>query len=382
MTAMPKPRVLFLCTGNSARSQMAEGWLRALAGDRFEVYSAGTHPSSVNPLAIIAMREVGIDISQQHSKSVGDFLGTTMQYVVTVCDRAKESCPIFPFTFQVFNWSFDDPAEASGTEDERLAIFRRVRDETRHQNSKRFHLHVPGRRGMKTPDLFRKCIAEFLGTLLLVSAVVGSGIMADRLSAGNVGLALLANSIATGGALLALILTFGAISGAHFNPAVTLSVALEKGIAWRETPAYVAAQFSGGIVGTLVAHSMFSLPMVSASRHVRAGRAQVFSEFVATFGLMAVIWGCSRLRSSAVPLAVASYIVAAYWFTSSTSFANPAVTVARALTDTFTGIRPTDVLPFIAAQLAGALAATLLFRFLVPQLDRVAPKVVLPHAPR
>jgi len=213
-------------------------------------------------------------------------------------------------------------------------------------------------------------MSEALGTGLLVAAVVGSGIMGERLAGGNMAIALLANTVATGAALAALILTFGPISGAHFNPAVTLADALEHGISWREARAYVAAQCTGGIGGTMVAHLMFGLRLFSASSHARNDWATVFSEFVATFGLMSVIWGCSRLRSSAVPFAVASYITAAYWFTASTSFANPAVTIARSLSNTFAGIRPVDVPFFILAQLAGALAATMLFRWLVPNLPR------------
>jgi glycerol uptake facilitator-like aquaporin len=222
--------------------------------------------------------------------------------------------------------------------------------------------------------------AEAAGTAFLLAAVVGSGIMGERLASGNVALALLANTIATGAALGALILTFGPISGAHFNPAVTLADATQGGIPWREVPGYLSAQVSGAFAGVAAAHLMFSEPLFVASRHARAGLAQAFSEFVATFGLLAVIWGCARLRSSAVPFAVASYITAAYWFTSSTSFANPAVTLARAATDTFTGIRPTDAPAFIVAQLVGAGAATGLFRWLIPTLPEIAPTVVVPHA--
>jgi glycerol uptake facilitator-like aquaporin len=222
--------------------------------------------------------------------------------------------------------------------------------------------------------------AEFVGTAFLLAAVVGSGIMGDRLSGGNVAIALLANTIATGAALVALILTFGSVSGAHFNPAVTLADASQRGIPWSEVPGYVIAQIAGAYVGVACAHLMFGLPLFAASRHTRSGISQVFSEFVATFGLLSVIWGCSRLRSSVVPFAVGAYITAAYWFTASTSFANPAVALARAATDTFSGIRPIDVPGFIAAQLLGAAAATTLFSWLVPSLPAVAPNVVLPHA--
>jgi glycerol uptake facilitator-like aquaporin len=218
-----------------------------------------------------------------------------------------------------------------------------------------------------TASLPRRVTAEFLGTGFLVAAVVGSGIMGERLANGNVALALLANTVATGAALVALLLAFGPISGAHLNPAVTIADAMERGLPWRETPAYVCAQVAGAIGGAITAHLMFGLPLVSLSLRRRSGPAQVFSEFVATFGLLSVVWGCSRLRSSAVPFAVGAYITAAYWFTASTSFANPAVTIARCLSDTFAGIRAADVPWFVAAQFLGALAATLLFRWLVPR---------------
>ena len=220
-------------------------------------------------------------------------------------------------------------------------------------------------------SLARRVAAEFLGTAFLVAAVVGSGIMGERLANGNVALALLVNTIATGAALVALLLTFGPISGAHLNPVVTLADALERGLPWKEAPHYVLAQISGGIIGASAAHLMFGLASFSWSRHARSGAAQVFSEFVATFGLLCVIWGSSRSRSQAVPFAVGAYITAAYWFTASTSFANPAVTIARALSDTFAGIRAADVPWFIFAQLAGAGAATLLFRWLAPRQTSV-----------
>jgi glycerol uptake facilitator-like aquaporin len=216
----------------------------------------------------------------------------------------------------------------------------------------------------------RRIAAEALGTGFLLATVVGSGIMGERLAGGNVALALLANTLATGAILVALILTFGPISGAHFNPAVTLADASQGGLSWREVPGYLAAQVAGAFAGVAAAHLMFSEPLFTASRHARAGGAQLFSEFVATFGLLCVIWGCARLRSASVPFAVGAYIIGAYWFTASTSFANPAVTLARSASDTFSGIRPGDAPGFIVAQLAGAAAATLLFRWLVPSLQR------------
>ena len=187
--------------------------------------------------------------------------------------------------------------------------------------------------------------------------------MGERLASGNVALALLANTLATGAALVALIFTFGSISGAHFNPAVTLSVAWNRDLPWRDVPAYIVAQVIGAFAGVAIAHLMFGLPVFSVSHHNCSGVAQMLGEFVATFGLLATIWGCLRHRPQAVPFAVAAFIMAGYWFTSSTSFANPAVTLARSVSDTFVGIRPIDAPGFILAQLAGAAVATSVFRW-------------------
>jgi glycerol uptake facilitator-like aquaporin len=220
--------------------------------------------------------------------------------------------------------------------------------------------------------LTRKAASEAVGTAFLLATVIGSGIMGERLAGGNVAIALLANTLATGAALVALILTFGPISGAHFNPAVTLAGASQGGVLWREVPAYIAAQVSGAFLGVAAAHLMFSEPLFSVSTHTRSGAAQIFSEFIATCGLLSVICGVTRRRSDAAPFAVGAYITAAYWFTSSTSFANPAVTLARAASDTFAGIRPADAPGFVAAQLAGAVVATALFRWLVPVLPKNA----------
>jgi len=228
-------------------------------------------------------------------------------------------------------------------------------------------------------SLARRAVAEFLGTAFLVAAVVGSGIMGERLANGNVALALLANTVATGAALVALIIAFGPVSGGHLNPVVTIMDAFEGGLPWTETVPYLAGQVAGGVIGAIAAHAMFGLPAISLSTHIRSGPAQVFSEFVATFGLVCIIWGSSRLRSDTVPFAVGAYITAAYWFTASTSFANPAVTIARCLSDTFAGIRPKDAPWFIVAQFLGGSAATLLFRWLVPSLPTRAREVLLPH---
>jgi glycerol uptake facilitator-like aquaporin len=231
-------------------------------------------------------------------------------------------------------------------------------------------------------NIARRLVAEGIGTALLLAAVVGSGIMGERLADGNVAIALLANTIATGATLVVLILTFGPISGAHFNPAVTLADATQGGIRWRDVGPYIVTQLAGALVGVWVAHLMFAEAVLQLSDHVRAGRAQLFSEFIATFGLLSVIWGVSRRRADSVPFAIGLYITGAYWFTASTSFANPAVTLARSFTNTFAGIRPADAPGFIGAQLLGAAAATLLFRWLVPSLQETAERVVVPHHER
>lgn len=218
--------------------------------------------------------------------------------------------------------------------------------------------------------LSRRLTAEFAGTAFLVAAVIGSGIMGERLAGGNVALALLANTIATGAALVALILAFGPISGAHLNPAVSVCMALENEISWHEAGGYILVQLLGGVAGAVCAHVMFGLPALAVSHHARSGATQFLSEFIATFGLVCVIWGC--VRSGAVAFAVGAYITAAYWFTSSTSFANPAVTMARSITDTFAGIRPIDAPLFVIAQMLGAIGATLLFRWLAPEGTRRA----------
>ena len=213
--------------------------------------------------------------------------------------------------------------------------------------------------------MVRRVAAEFLGTALLLAAVVGSGIMAERLAGGNAAIALLANTIATGAALIALIRAFGPVSGAHLNPAVTLGLAVQGAMPWRKLLVYIPAQVAGAFFGVAVAHTMFGYSFFFASMHSRSGPAQMLSEFVATFGLLTVIWSCSKFHAHTVPYAVGAYITAAYWFTASTSFANPAVTLARAASDTFAGIRAADVPGFIAAQLLGGVAATFLCRWLL-----------------
>jgi Glycerol uptake facilitator and related permeases (Major Intrinsic Protein Family) len=228
-------------------------------------------------------------------------------------------------------------------------------------------------------SLQRRAVAEFVGTSLLLATVVGSGIMGDRLAGGNQAIALMANSLATGAVLIALILTFGSISGSHLNPLVSFVDAWQGGISWLDAAAYSVAQFVGALAGVGIANLMFGLAAFSQFNHIRSGHAQLLSECVATFGLFAVIWGCVRHRPDAVPFAVGTYITAAYWFTASTSFANPAVTVARAWTDTFSGIRLADTAPFVGAQTVGALLATLLFSWLSPLSVPNAKDVLQPH---
>ena len=210
----------------------------------------------------------------------------------------------------------------------------------------------------------RRIVAEYLGTAFLLAGVIGSGIMAAKLAGGNGALALLCNTIPTGAILTVLILTFGPVSGAHFNPAVSIAMALRRKLPPQIAAAYIAAQIIGGIVGVLAAHAMFELPLWQVSMNVRTGPGQWFAEFVATFGLLLTIFGCAARTPAAIPYAVGLYITAAYWFTASTSFANPAVTIARALSDTYAGIAPAGVLAFIVAQLVGALVATALASWL------------------
>lgn len=216
------------------------------------------------------------------------------------------------------------------------------------------------------PSIARRVASEFVATAFLLATVVGSGIMGERLAGGNTAIALLANTMATGAALVALIFTFGPISGAHMNPVVTGMEAWKRAIAWNDAAVYSVAQVAGALSGVAAANVMFGQPVFSASRHIRSGGAQMFSEFVATFGLLGVVHCCAKFKPIIVPFAVGAYITAAYWFTASTSFANPAVTLARAATDTFAGIRPADAPGFIAAQIIGAVASTFFFGWLAP----------------
>ena len=225
---------------------------------------------------------------------------------------------------------------------------------------------------MLTFDLRRRLVAEFLGTWLLVATVVGSGVMAESLADGNAAVALLGNTAATGAVLFVLITMFGPISGAHFNPAVSLIFLLLRELPLKLFALYVLVQVAGGIAGTITAHAMFELPLVQASQHAREGAGQFLAEAIATFGLILTILGCRRFRETAIPAAVGCYIAAGYWFTASTSFANPAVAIARSMTDTFSGIRPVDVPFFIAAEIAGAVLGLLVLRWLLGATIRAA----------
>ncbi len=226
----------------------------------------------------------------------------------------------------------------------------------------------------------RRAAAEFIGTALLLIAVIGSGIAAQRLSPNDTGLELLENAIATGAALVAIILAVGSVSGAHLNPVVSCADAVFRGLRLHELAAYIAAQLAGAVLGVIIANVMFALPAVSVSSHLREGGGLWLSEVVATFGLLLVVFGIARSgRTAAAPFAVGTYITGAYFFTSSTSFANPAVTMACTLSDTFAGIAPLSVLPFVAAQLAGTVVACAVVRLLWPQVDEVADDVVVPH---
>jgi glycerol uptake facilitator-like aquaporin len=228
-------------------------------------------------------------------------------------------------------------------------------------------------------SLARRAAAEGVGTALLLATVVGSGIMGERLSGGNTAIALLANSLATGAGLTALILSFASVCGAHFNPVVTLADAAMRRRPWSDVPSYVAAQVLGAFAGVALAHGMFGEAIFSAARRARGGPGQLLSEFIATFGLLAVIWGCSRRRAAATPFAVGAYITAAYWFTASTSFANPAVTLARSATHTFTGIRLADASLFVVVQVLGAAAATAFLWWLLPEVRSALPEVTVAH---
>jgi len=364
--------VLFLCTGNSARSIIAEAILNKVSAERFRAYSAGSHPKgSVHPETLRLLQALGYGIAGLRSKSWNEFIGPKapkIDFVLTVCDNAAaEACPHWPGQPMTAHWGVPD----------RLA----GRDRARFQGClshaqpahRNFHIladtiarsndaakQAQRDRPRLMPSLAQRTVAECLGTAFLLAGVVGSGIMATKLAGGNDALALLCNTLPTGAILAVLILSLGRVSGAHFNPAVSIAFALRRELPWREAAAYIVVQIGGGLVGVWVAHLMFELRVWQISSHARTGSGQWLAEFVATFGLLLTILGCAARNATALPYAVGLYITAAYWFTASTSFANPAVTIARSLSDTFAGIAPGGVVAFITAQLAGMLAAVLL----------------------
>ncbi len=380
--------VLFLCTGNSARSIMAEAILNKLGAGKFRAFSAGSQPKGrVHPETIRLLQSLGYDVSGLRSKSWSEFAdpgAPLLDFVFTVCDNAAgETSPVWPGQPMTAHWGVPDPAEAKGTSTEialafkeayrmlerRIGIFvvaalalarsiEPAKKAARNRPAQRDH-RESGRADVKTP-LAQRIVAEGLGTAFLLAAVVGSGVMAARLSGGNGALALLCNTLPTGAILAVLILTFGPVSGAHFNPAVSIAFALRGELPARAAAVYIAAQIAGGIVGVWAAHAMFDLPLWQVSLTVRAGPGQWFAECIATFGLLLTIFGCVARTPAALPYAVGLYITSAYWFTASTSFANPAVTIARSLSNTFAGIAPANVAAFIAAQLAGTIAAVVL----------------------
>ena len=377
--------VLFLCTGNSARSVMAEVILNKLAAQKFRAYSAGSKPKGeLHPQALALLQKLGYETAGLRSKSWAEFASPDaphFDFIFTVCDDAAgEECPLWPGKPITAHWGIPDPAAAQGSPAQIALAFdeafrmlsRRLYDLCRAaiqqarstciaNQAARDRRHA-GRdchgQGLMSPALSRRAVAEGLGSFFLLATIIGSGIMAERLAGGNSALALLGNTIPTGAILVVLILIFGSVSGAHFNPAVSLAFALRRALPWPLVPIYIFSQVAGGVLGVWAAHAMFELPLWQVATTTRAGPAQFFAEFVATFGLLLTIFGCVARAPAATAYAVGLYITAAYWFTASTSFANPAVTLARALSDTFAGIAPGGVLPFILAQLLGALIAT------------------------
>ncbi len=377
-----------------ARSILAESILRKDGRRNFRAFSAGSQPKgTVNPFAIKVLDRLDYPTDGLRSKSWEEFARSdapVMDFVFTVCDNAAgESCPVWPGQPMTAHWGIEDPAAVEGTDIEKeaafVAAFRYLKNRiaaftslplesidrlslgdqvARHRPQRRLDLRPGEGQLMSEFDLPRRLAAEALGTALLVATVVGSGIMAETLTK-DVALALLGNTLPTGAILVVLITILGPISGAHFNPAVSLVFALKGELTPRDALGYVAAQVAGGIAGTMVAHAMFALPLIDASLKMRTGGAQWFAEGVAAFGLLATILAGIRFNRTAVPWLVGLYITAAYWFTASTSFANPAVAIARSMTNTFSGIRPADLPGFIAAELCGAVVALIFMNWLL-----------------
>ncbi len=380
--------VLFLCTGNSARSVLAESLLNHHGRGKFRAYSAGSFPKGeVNPLALELLRRLDLPAEGLRSKSWDEFAqpgAPELDFIITVCDNAAgEVCPIWPGHPVTAHWGLPDPAAVEGTRRKDRSRFAkrcgRWRTESSHSSScplRRLTAsrcrNTCGRSAgcrvrMASESLSRRLVAEGFGSAMLAAAVIGSGIAAERLTDDDA-VALLANTGATVAVLAVLISLLAPLSGAHFNPAVSLVLTLCRRLSWRDFAAYAVVQVAGCCLGAVLAHAMFELPLIQISSHGRAGTAQWIAEVIATLGLLLVVLG--HRRPDDAPWMIAGWIGAAYWFTSSTSFANPAITLARSLTDTFAGIRPADALPFIGAQIAGALLALLLSRVLFPEVTR------------
>ena len=382
---MDRPfNVLFLCTGNSARSIMAEAILNREGRGKFRAFSAGSQPKGApHPCTLDLLRKLSFDVSGLRSKSWNEFSAPgalPLDFIVTVCNNAAgEACPFWPGQPMTAHWGVPDPAAATGSEAEiriafadtfrmlsnRISIFISLPLRSLDALSLQAQLDNIGRtKGLGGVILGRRLLAEGIGTAILVATVVGSGIMAERLAGGNQAIALLGNTIPTGAILVVLITIFAPVSGAHFNPAVTLVFAARGEFPWRDVASFIGAQCLGAVAGTAVAHLMFDLAPLMIGTTARSSASQWLAEVVATFTLVLAILGGIRAAPQAVPWLVGLVITAAYWFTASTSFANPAVTLARAFTTTFSGIAIHHVPAFVMAQLAGAALAALLARFL------------------
>jgi glycerol uptake facilitator-like aquaporin/protein-tyrosine-phosphatase len=403
MTEVRPFNVLFLCTGNSARSIMAEAILNRVGASKFKGYSAGSMPKGeVHPLTINLLNKLNYDTTTLRSKSWEEFSvpgAPKLDFVFTVCDNAaNEVCPIWPGQPMTAHWGVPDPVAAKGNETQRalafadtyrmlnnrISIFASLPLESLDSLTLQRHLDRPDNARRDARESLtvapysapQRIATEFIGTALLLATIIGSGIMAAKLSAGNDAIALLGNTLPTGAILVVLISIFDPVSGAHFNPVVSGAFCLRGDIAPSLAFAYVAAQFCGGLTGVIVAHAMFDLPLMEFATKVRTGPGQWLAEGVATFGLLLTIIGTLRAKPDAVALNVGLYITAAYWFTASTSFANPAVTIARAFSDTFAGIRLPDVTPFIIAQLAGAAVAVFIAGWLFHPALRSRPETI------
>ena len=358
---MSKPLILILCTGNSCRSHLAEAIFRRAVGDLADVASAGSKPAGyVHPMALEVLKEIGLDASAHRSKHLSEFLEMPVATVITVCGNADQVCPVFPGQVNRYlGLQRSGPCDRHAGRDPRRV-------------PPRARPGPPGLRGLRRRpegslrpvNAGRAIGAEFLGTALLLLAVTGSGIMGETLAAGNAAVALLGNSLATGAALYVILSSLGPVSGAHLNPVVSLMAAYDGSLPAGRLVGYLLAQFGGAVAGVWAVHLMFGQSVLQVSSKTRAGGPQLFSELLATMLLLGLIRLATARGDTRIPAYVALTVLAGYWATASTFFANPAVTAARALTDTFVGIRPADVLPFVGAQLLALGVVCLLVRLL------------------